>query len=40
MEGKEFSHIRFYRLPSPRVAEDFLQKIRMNPDFLIGNSEQ
>ena len=39
MEEEEFTHIRFHRLASPLEAEDFLQKIRINPTFLIGNSE-
>jgi len=39
MEGGEFSHICFHRLTSPREGEDFLQKIRLIPDFLIGISE-
>ncbi|MCJ7717163.1 MAG: hypothetical protein MUO54_11680 [Anaerolineales bacterium] len=40
MKEEKFSQIRFHRLGSPREAEDFLQKIRMNPSLLTGKSNQ
>ena len=39
LEGEEFSHISFHQLTSPSEAEGFLQKTRLDPDFLIGNSK-